>query len=91
MTHVKHQSVAGSIKDTVDGHRQLNNAQIGRKMTAGPGYPGQQEFAQLTAKKARFFVIEILEILRIVDTVKNQKIISHQRKRWSVFIKRATR
>ena len=50
VSYVKNQSVFGCIKNTVDGDRELHDAQIGRQMAAGRGDLLHQEAANIIAE-----------------------------------------
>ena len=72
MPHVEHQPVARRIEHPVDGHRQLDRAEIGRQMPARPGDIFQQKFTQLCAKKLRLRVIQRFDIVGVTNGFKNQ-------------------
>ena len=48
--HVEHQLIPGRIQHTVQGHRQLNGAQIGGQMSAGVQDTVHQKAAYLPAQ-----------------------------------------
>ena len=50
MPHVEHKAVMGGVKDPVDRHRQLHNAQIGGKVSACFRHVFQQKLPQLLTK-----------------------------------------
>ena len=43
MSHVKHERIPRSLKDTVECYRQLDRTEIGGKMTSCFGYAVQQK------------------------------------------------
>ena len=71
MPHVEHKAVMGSIKDPVDRHRQLHNAQIGGKVSACFRHVFQQKLPQLLTKLRQLILIECPDILRGMNGIQN--------------------
>ena len=63
MPDVKDQAVLRRVKRTVNGNRQLHNAEIGGNVSASPGYLIDQKRAKLLTELAGFGGIECQEIL----------------------------
>ena len=72
VTHIEHKPVARCIEYTVDGHRQLDRAEVGRQMPARLRNIFQQKFTQLCTKKLRLRVIQRFDIVGVTDRFKNQ-------------------
>lgn len=71
MPHVEHKAVMGGVKDPVDRHRQLHNAQIGGKVSACFRHVFQQKLPQLLTKLRQLILIECPDILRGMNGIQN--------------------
>ena len=71
MPHVEHKAVMGGVKDPVDRHRQLHNAQIGGKVSACFRHVFQQKLPQLRAELWQLFLLKCPDILRGMNYIQN--------------------
>ena len=72
MPHVEHQPVSRRVEHAVDGHRQLDRAEVRGQMPARFRHVFQQKFTQLRTQKLRLRVVQGLDVPGIMDGFKNQ-------------------
>ena len=77
--HVKDDLVLGGVQHPVQGHRQLDGAQVGSQMPAGAQDAVHQKAADLPAQLHHLFVAQALDVLRPLDAVQQRRIHSHRR------------
>ena len=56
MSHVKHQTVNGGIKNSLNGNRQFNNTQIRSQMASCLSNTVDQKFSDFMTKLLQFFI-----------------------------------
>jgi hypothetical protein len=69
MADIPDQLVSRSIKNIMQGDRELNNAEAGGKMAAGPGYDINHELANFFRKLGQLPDIQLFQVFGEIYTV----------------------
>ncbi len=70
---IPHDLVAWAVKDAVERHRELNGAEIRRKMSAGLFDGGDELFAELARDLGELSRVEVVEVAWIVHRIKKAR------------------
>jgi hypothetical protein len=67
MSYIENQAIFICIIYGFQGHRQFYHAQIRGKVTAGSGYPIDEEFPNLSAKLLALVLVQTNQILMTMN------------------------
>jgi hypothetical protein len=72
VAHVEDDGVAGRVEGTVDRDGELDHAEVGSKVAAGPGHPVHQELADLDGKPLQLLMRQPFQIGRPAHGLKQR-------------------
>ena len=69
MPDIEHKPVAAGVKDAMDCHRRLDNAEVGGQMSAGTADVLYKKLSDLAAERPQLVLGDIQQILSGMDGI----------------------